>query len=129
MIEKLKEKLTIDDLKNMVSSITSYNDRLKNLYYQKNDEEFFSAYYNNPYELARAICYGKYNFNDKYVKINVYGNLESISEYDFEDLIKDYQTEIIEEYLNIIEEDEAHFKYDYLYKIIQDLKNEGVNSL
>lgn len=126
MIEKLKEKLTVEDLKEMLLSINSYDNRLDNLDYQENSEDFFSTYYsNNPYEVARAIYYGDYNFNDEYVKINVYGNLESISEWGFEDLIKDYQTEIIEEYLNIIEEDEDYFKYDYLYQIIQDLKNEG----
>ena len=126
MIEKLKEKLTVDDLKNMVLSINSYDNRLDNLDYQENSEDFFSAYYsNNPYEVARAVYYGDYNFNDEYVKINVYGNLESISEWGFDDLIKDYKTEIIEEYLNIIEEDENIFKYDNSYQIIQDLKNEG----
>ena len=125
MIEKLKEKLTVNDLKNMVLSINSYDNRLENLDYQENNEEFFDIYYNNAYEVARAIYYGDYNFNDEYVKINVYGNLESISEWGFDDLIKDYQTEIIEEYLNIIEEDEEFLKYDYLYQIIQDLKNEG----
>ena len=126
MIEKLKEKLTVNDLKEMLLSINSYDNRLDNLDYEYNDEEFFSTYYsNNPYEVARAIYYGDYNFNDEYVKINVYGNLESISEWGFEDLIKDYKTEIIEEYLNIIEEDKDYFKYDYLYQIIQDLKSEG----
>ena len=126
MIEKLKEKLTVDDLKEMLLSINSYDNRLDNLDYQENSEDFFSAYYSNkPYELARAIYYGDYNFNEKKKKINGYGNLESISECDFDDLIKDYQTEIIEEYLNIIEEDEDFLKYDYLYQIIQDLKNEG----
>ena len=126
MIEKLKEKLTIDDLKEMLLAINSYDNRLDNLDYEYNDEEFFSTYYNNnPYEVARAISYGSYNFNDEYVKINVYGNLESISEWGFEDLIKDYQEEIITEYLNIIEEDTFYFKEDRAYKIIQDLKNEG----
>lgn len=125
MVEKLKEKLTVDDLKEMLLSINSYDNRLENLDYQENNEEFFEIYYNKPYEVARAIYYGDYNFNDEYVKIDVYGNLESISKWGFEDLIKDYQTEIIEEYLNIIEEDEDFLKYDYLYQIIQDLKNEG----
>lgn len=126
MIEKLKEKLTIDDLKEMLLSINSYDNRLDNLDYEYNDEEFFSTYYNgNPYEVARAINYGSYNYNDEYVKINVYGNLESISEYTFNDLIEDYKEEILTEYLNIIEEDDNIFKYDNSYQIIQNLKNEG----
>ena len=126
MIEKLKEKLTVDDLKEMLLSVNSYDNRLDNLDYQENDEEFFSTYYNNnPYEVARAIYYGDYNFSDEYVRIDVYGNLESISEYTFNDLIEDYKEEILTEYLNIIEEDENIFKYDNSYQIIQDLKNEG----
>ena len=126
MIEKLKEKLTIDDLKEMLLSINSYDNRLENLDYQENSEDFFSTYYNNnPYEVARAIYYGDYNFSDEYVKINVYGNLESISEYTFNDLVEEYKEEIITEYLDIIEEDTFYFKEDRAYKIIQDLKNEG----
>lgn len=126
MIEKLKEKFTIDDLKEMVLSINSYDNRLDNLDYEENYEDFFSAYYsNNPYEVARAIYYGDYNYNDEYVKINVYGNLESISEYRFNDLVEEYKEEIITEYLNIIEEDVFYFKEDRAYKIIQNLKEEG----
>ena len=126
MLEKLKEKLTVDDLKEMLLSINNYDNRLKNLDYQENSEDFFSAYYsNNPYEVARAVYYGDYNFNDEYVKINVYGNLESISEYEFNDLVEEYKEEIISEYLDILEEDEDFLKYDYLYQIIQDLKEEG----
>lgn len=126
MIEKLKEKFTVNDLKEMLLSINSYDNRLDNLDYQENSEDFFSTYYsNNPYEVARAVYYGDYNFNDEYVKINVYGNLESISEYTFNDLVEEYKEEIITEYLNIIEEDENIFKYDHSYKIIQNLKLEG----
>ena len=126
MIEKLKEKLTIDDLKEMLLSINSYDNRLENLDYEENSWDFFSTYYNgNPYEVARAINYGSYNYNDEYVKINVYGNLESISEYSFNDLVEEYKEEIITEYLDIIEEDNFYFKEDKVYKIIQDLKNEG----
>ena len=126
MLEKLKEKLTVDDLKEMLLSINSYDSRLDNLDYQENSEDFFSTYYsNNPYEVARAVYYGDYNFNDEYVKINVYGNLERISEYSFNDLVEEYKEEIITEYLDIIEEDNFYFKEDKVYKIIQDLKNEG----
>ena len=126
MIEKLKEKLTIDDLKEMILAINSYDNRLDNLDYEYNDEDFFSTYYsNNPYEVARAVYYGDYNFNDEYVRIDVYGNLESISEYEFDNLVEKYKDEIITEYLDIIEEDNFYFKEDKVYKIIQDLKNEG----
>lgn len=126
MIEKLKEKLTIDDLKEMLLSINSYDNRLAELDYEYNDEDFFSTFYSsNPYELARAISYGSYEFTDEYVRIDVYGNLESISEYSFNDLIEEYKEEIITEYLNIIEEDDNIFKYDNSYQIIQNLKEEG----
>ena len=44
MVEKLKEKLTVEDLKEMLLSINSYDNRLEYLDYQENDEDFFSAY-------------------------------------------------------------------------------------
>ena len=80
----------------IVQDINSYDGSFDNLDYRDNDEEFFERYANDPYELARAISYGEYNFMDDYVKINAYGNIESTNEYELEKELDDYKEEIID---------------------------------
>lgn len=44
------------------------------------DEEFFSIYFTDPMEAARATFFGKIqSWNDDYIYFNGYGNLESTS--------------------------------------------------
>ena len=51
-------------------------------------------------EVARAIYYGDYNYNDEYIKFNGYGNLETFSKYDYKELLEENIEEITE---NLIE--------------------------
>lgn len=92
------------DLLDLVRDINSYNGRFTDEYdFYENDEEFFDLFYpDKPYELARAIYYGEYNFMDDYVYINVYGNLYSINESEVEEeltgIIEDITDEVIDIY-------------------------------
>lgn len=45
----------------------------------ENSDEFLEMNFSSLSDLARAICFGKYKFNDPYIRINGYGNLESYS--------------------------------------------------
>lgn len=98
MKEKLKEYLLENDetLKDVVSEINLYNGELDYLDYQTNDEEFFEIYFNKKMDVARAICYGNYNYCDDYVKFDAYGNLESCNEYEYTRILQDYIDEIID---------------------------------
>ena len=45
------------------------------------DDEFFSTYFTDPMEAARATYFGKIqSWADPYIRFNAYGNLESMSE-------------------------------------------------
>ena len=91
----------LNTLKDVVSELNSWNACLDYLDVYENDEEFFNTFFEGrPAEVARAIYYGDYNYNDEYVKFNGYGNIESFSEYDYEELLKENIEEIIE---NLIE--------------------------
>ena len=64
-------------------------------------------------EAARATFFGKINsWTDEYIKINAYGNLESMSEYDVLEEIDYYLEEIFdntdtwEDYIDNEEEEE-----------------------
>lgn len=127
--EYLKEELNTEQLTEMTQSVNSYNGRLDWLEYWANDEDFFNTfYYNNPMEVARAVCYGEYNFMDAYVRINVYGNLTSVSEWEQEREIQDNKDEIIDAYLDLYEDDESYLQYDDAFKIIEKYKEENEES-
>lgn len=105
MIEKLKQELSIEELKEMSRDVISYNGRLDYLDYYTNDEYFFNDFFQNKVdEAVRATYYGDYNYMDDYVKFNAYGNLDSCNEFEYEKEIEDNAEEIIEEYINIIDE-------------------------
>lgn len=72
-----------------------------------NDEDFFNTFYENkPFEVARAIFYGDYNFSHDYVIFNGYGNLET-----FGYMTIDKLTECIETMSEYIEENFNDFEY------------------
>ena len=88
-------------LEDAVRELNSWNACLDYLDVYSNDEEFFEMFFEgNPMEVARAIYYGDYNYNDEYIKFNGYGNLESFSEYDYKELLEENIEEITE---NLIE--------------------------
>lgn len=47
--------------------------------------------------------FGEFNWSDDYFTINVYGNLESISENDFHSELIDNRDEIVERYNELVE--------------------------
>ena len=100
--EKIREYLLNNEetLLDVVSELNSWNGCLENLEFWENDEEFFNTFFNNPMEAIRATYYGDYNYNDDYVKFNGYGNIDSYSEYERIEEIKDNIDDIVD---NLIE--------------------------
>ena len=102
-----------DVLLDVVSELNSWNSCLDNLDFWENDEEFFNTFFDNPMEAIRATYYGNYNYNDDYVKFNGYGNIDSYSEYEKIEEIKDNIDDIVE---NLVE-------YYYNIYINEELEN------
>lgn len=100
-LEELKENVTIEELKEMLFDCISYDGSFEDLDFRENDEYFFEDYFRTKDEVARAICYGEYNYMDDYVRFNAYGNLESANQYEVEEEIENYKEEIIEHYLEL----------------------------
>ena len=110
----------LDTLKDVVRELNSWNTCLDYLDVYNNDEEFFNMFFEGkPAELARAIYYGDFNYNDEYIKFNGYGNLETFSEYEYEELLEENIEEITKnfivyaEYISIDNEelDDLLFQY------------------
>lgn len=97
--KELKEYL-LDNwevIREIASEINGWNCSLEYLEVWDNDEEFFNTYFEGkPYEVARATFFGDWNFGDEYVKFNGYGNLESLSEWQYKKLLKDSVDEVID---------------------------------
>ena len=94
----------LDVLRDVVSELNSWNGCLEYLEVYENDEDFFNMFFEGrPAEVARAIYYGDFNYNDEYVKFNGYGNLESFSEYGYEKLLKENIEEIIKCLIEYVE--------------------------
>lgn len=103
--KKLREYLLNDvaELRDVVNELNRWCGCLDYLEFWQNDEEFFELFYSgmNGLEIARAIYYGDYRYNDDYVRINGYGNLESYTEDEIIEKMKDSIDVIIE---NLIEQ-------------------------
>lgn len=104
MIEKIKNELTIDELREMVNECNSWDGSLKDLDYYDNDEYFFEMMFGTKVDDAvRAVCYGDYKYMDDLVRIGDDGNLYSCIEYEYEKEIEENAEEIIETYIDEID--------------------------
>ena len=106
LLNEIKELLLndMDTLRDVVRELDGWNGCLDYLNIYNNDEEFFDMFFEGrPAEVARAIYYGDFNYNDEYIKFNGYGNLETLSEYDYEELLKENVEEVIDCLIKYVE--------------------------
>ena len=100
--EEIKNYLLnhVDEIRDIIIEINSIDNSLNYLEYFDNDDDFFNDFfYNNPSEAVRSAYYGDYNYCDKYVRFNGYGNLESFNDYELEKEYKEYIDDIIKSFL------------------------------
>jgi hypothetical protein len=94
------EKEMIDDLDNdekldLYNQYCEYNNDLESMIYPNDDDFLETMFGSDVSAVAKAITYGDYKYNDKYVKFNGYGNLQSYNglqaaledNFDYDDLI------------------------------------------
>ena len=106
LLNEIKELLLndVDTLRDAVNELNSWNNCLDYLIVYENDEEFFDMFFKGrPAEVARAIHYGDFNYNDEYIKFNAYGRLKTLSEYDYEELLKENVEEVIDCLIKYVE--------------------------
>ena len=105
--DKLNNENGLLEILSIVDTINSIDDSLTHLAYYENDKDFFNTYYyNNPYEVARAINYGCYNFADRFVCINSYGNIESYSTLSVKLEIKNSIADIADRMIELMDKNE-----------------------
>lgn len=86
----------VEVLKDAVRELNSWDGSMEHLDVHENDEDFFNTYFDGrPAEAVRASYYGEYNYMDEYVRFDGYGNLESLTDYQYEQKLKDEVDDII----------------------------------
>lgn len=61
------------------------------------DKDFFDLCFDgDPMEAARATHFGEIDWNDEYIRFDVYGNLESVNEFEAKTMIEDEIEDIFE---------------------------------
>lgn len=124
--KKLREYLLNDaeELRDVVNELNRWNGCLEYLEFWENDEEFFELFYSgkNGLEIARAICHGNYRYNDDYVRINAYDNLESYTEDEMVEEMKNSIDEIVD---RLIEEHDGYLDLsDDIKEIFEEAEEE-----
>lgn len=112
VIENVRSKDLLEDMNiwikehpvisfQIARDMNKYSKTLNKFNIWKNNEEFFDLFYkNNILGAIKATFCGKYNFTDKYVKIDTNGNIESISNFDIESEINYWSSNIVNTLLN-----------------------------
>ena len=98
------KKYTVEQLRKMVQEVNSWDGSLEEFEYYEMEQINDLFHGVEPLEILRMAHFGEFNWSDDYFTINVYGNLESISEFEFEDMLKDSHDEIVERYNELLED-------------------------
>ena len=100
----MTNKYTVEQLAEMVQEVNSWDGSLEEFEYYEMEQINDLFHGVEPLEILRMAHFGEFNWSDDYFTINVYGNLESISEFEFEDMLKDNHDEIVERYNELLED-------------------------
>lgn len=104
ILNYLEENDKVAILEDIARDVNSYNASLDWLDVIENDKYGLEILFgDNLEELARAICYGEYNYRDAYIRLNGYGNLQSLDDNDLEKELLDNEEDIIREFIELVE--------------------------
>lgn len=103
----------------LVNDVNSWDLSLEHLqvYYMEEFNELMHGV--KPLEIANRIYYGDFNPNDEYFRFNGYANLESLNEYDLEDEMKDYASEIAQRTIELYEDGHLNCLNDEIIEILE----------
>lgn len=126
--EELCDNVNVEMLKDMVNECNGWNDSLEEYYMYEFDEYFFKMFFNgNIIEAVRATFFGNIqNWYDEYIHFNAYGNLESMSSYEYDNMLDENKTEIIETALELYQEGHLNL-YDEITELFDKYLQEEDN--
>lgn len=98
------EIYTVETLQYMASEINGYDGSLEYFEWYDMDDLDEIMHGQDAYWIACRVHFGDFNPMDDYFSFDGYGNLISLSTYDFEDEISDNADEIVERYKELATE-------------------------
>ena len=105
IIEKMERYLkdNLDEARNIVSQINGWDESLEELYvYSMSEFDYVIECSDlSPTELIDKVLYGDFTTNNDYFTFDGLGNLVSYSEYEYEQLVKEYIPEIVDRYIEL----------------------------
>ncbi|EGQ3928142.1 hypothetical protein I0618_002651 [Staphylococcus pseudintermedius] len=98
------KKFENHELQYMVQDMFDYDNRLEDLYVydMESFDEIISG--ETPTWIANRIFFGNFNPMHEYFKFNGYGNLESLSTYEYGEELQKYSDEIVSNYIEMVED-------------------------
>lgn len=94
-----ERELTDDQLEKLFEEVNLFKEIIS---VTTNDEDGFERLFENGLEVARAVKYGDYDFTEPYIYINTDGNLYSMDEYEFLEMLKDNKDELMDAYNELV---------------------------
>lgn len=113
-----------DVMMDIVNELNNWDDSLDHLRAYDNDDEFFEVFFERrPAEVAKAIHFGDFNYNDDYIRFNGYGNLETLTERQLVQEMRDNIDEIVD--LLLTNKDNIYIDDDELKGLLEEEEEEG----
>lgn len=87
----------IDFLRDLMQEINAYDGSFDSLEVHEFDDDFFNTYFEGkPMEAVQRAFFGEIsNWSDEYIRFNGYGNLESVSDYAYNEELLENRDELI----------------------------------
>ena len=105
IVEKMESYLrdNIDEARDIVAQANSWDGSLEELAVYSMDEfdNIIGCLDLSPTELIDKVLYGDFTTNNDYFTFDGLGNLVSYSEYEYEQLVKEYIPEIVDRYIEL----------------------------
>ncbi len=120
-LKKEKEDLTFEEKRALVDGVNAYNGGYEDLMFYDNDDEFFNTFFwDNTAEAVRAALYGDYELTAPFVRVNVYGNLDTFYEHEVEEEIDGYLDDVVKDFVTLLSDG----RVDDYYDLFEELPDE-----
>lgn len=123
LVKYLKENPSL--LNEFCQIMASHNGACDDLLMYENDRDFFETYFGhgNQFELVemvqRGVVDGSYDTLDDYVKVDMYGDLVSMTEKDYFETLLDNVEEITDNLIEIYDEIEDEIEDEDLKELLE----------
>lgn len=117
--------LKAEDLAEMVKELQTATGDFDDLIAHLNNEEFFNSKFTEPYRAVLAVRLGKgFKYEDDYVLFDGSNNVYSLSEYEYNELLKSSGEDIVKTYLEQMEYGAVTERRDTITELLEELSEE-----